>query len=145
MHLLQQKTNITEHCRNIQFDRQCRTGWLPCRVKLPYRKVWLTLTARVPRSNAANIGCRKTWKQSEFCTLQCTSPAEGQTSCKVWLTSIDRCQCNNEANTRNTLKFAGVPQAGKPISAASWPKLPYCKKMWRCGCLKFFSDCRYMP
>jgi len=32
--------------------------------------VWLTPTARVPCSNAANIGERKTWTQSEFCTWQ---------------------------------------------------------------------------
>jgi len=30
--------------------------------------------------------------------------------------------CSNAAKTRNQLKFAGVPQTGKPISAASWPK-----------------------
>jgi len=34
------------------------------------RKVCLTPTAPVPRSNAANIGERKTWTQSEFCTGQ---------------------------------------------------------------------------
>ena len=49
---------------------QCRTGWLPCRVKIPHRKAWLTPTARVPCSNAANIGQRKTWTQSEYCTWQ---------------------------------------------------------------------------
>ena len=32
------------------------------------QKVWLTAAARVPCSNAANIGERKTWTQSEFCT-----------------------------------------------------------------------------
>jgi len=34
------------------------------------RTVWLTPTARVPCSNAANIEQRKTWTQSEFCTWQ---------------------------------------------------------------------------
>jgi len=33
-------------------------------------KLWLTPTARVPCSNAANIGERKTLTQSEFCTWQ---------------------------------------------------------------------------
>jgi len=33
-------------------------------------KVWLTPTARMPCSNAVNIGERKTWTQSEFCTWQ---------------------------------------------------------------------------
>jgi len=53
--------------------------------------------AGVPCSNAANIGERKTWTQSEFCTWQNsvtgqqppkvyiwrTSPGDGQPSCKV--------------------------------------------------------------
>jgi len=30
------------------------------------RKLWLTITVQVPCSNAANIGERKTWTQSEF-------------------------------------------------------------------------------
>jgi len=54
-------------------------------------KVWLTPTNRVPCSIAANIGERKTWTQSEFCTwqnsvtekeppkmyIQCTSAGDG--------------------------------------------------------------------
>ena len=36
----------------------------------PRRKVWLTPAAGVPCSNAANIGERKTWTQSGFCTWQ---------------------------------------------------------------------------
>ena len=99
---------------------------------VPRRKVWLTPTVRVPCSNAANIGKRKTWTQSEFCTWQnprrarapgnVYSPGDGQTSCKVWLTSVERRRCSNEANTRNPLKYAGVPQTGKPISVANAPK-----------------------
>ena len=48
--------------------------------------------------------------QSEFCTwqnsltgqelpkmyMQCTSPGDGQTSCKAWLTSDERRRCSNE-------------------------------------------------
>jgi len=37
---------------------------------VPRHKVWLTTAARVPCSNAANIGERKSWMQSEFCTGQ---------------------------------------------------------------------------
>jgi len=88
---------------------------------IPRRKVWLTPTARVPCSKAENIGDRKTWTQSEFCTWQnsvrgqkaqemyikYTSREDGQTSCKVWLTSIERRRCSNDAKTRNPLKFAG--------------------------------------
>jgi len=36
-----------------------------------------------------------------------------------WLTT--RVPCSNAAKTRNPLKFAAVPQTGKPISAASGP------------------------
>ena len=72
-------------------------------------KVWLTPAAGVPCINAANIGEHKTWTQSEFCTWQnsirrqkplkmymCASPGDGQTSCKVLLTSVERCRCSNE-------------------------------------------------
>jgi len=40
------------------------------------RKVWLTPVAGVPCNNADNLGERKTWTQSEICTLQI--PLEGQ-------------------------------------------------------------------
>jgi len=90
----------------------------------------------VPCNNAVNIGKRKTWTQSEFCTWQssitgqeppkmniwCTSPGDGQRSCKVWLASVERHGCSNAAKTRSPLKFAGVPQTTEPISAASRPK-----------------------
>ena len=98
---------------------------------LPCRKVWLTPTVRVPCSNAANIE-RKTWTQSELCTWQncvreqqpqkCTSPEDGQTLCKVWLTSVERRRCSNEVKTRNSLKFAGVPLTNESVSATSGPK-----------------------
>ena len=42
--------------------------------------------------------------------------------------------CSNAAKTRNQLKFAGVPQTGQPISAASRPSSPYCEDMWRTYC-----------
>jgi len=41
---------------------------------------------------------------------------------------------NNEARTRNPLKFAGVPQTRQPISAVSQPSLPYCEDLWRRHC-----------
>ena len=43
-------------------------------------------------------------------------------SCKVWLTTTTGVPCSNAAKTRNPLKFAGVPQTGKLISAISGPK-----------------------
>ena len=51
------------------------------------------------------------------------------------------------AKTRNPLKFAGVPQTNKTISAASGPKFTI---LWEhveeiLLLNKFFSDCRYVP
>jgi len=46
----------------------CKRSVIPFLV--PRHKVWLTPAARVSCSNAANIGERKTWTQSEFCILQ---------------------------------------------------------------------------
>jgi len=38
------------------------------------------------------------------------NPEDGRTSCKVWLTFIQRRRCSNKAKAQNPLKFAGVPQ-----------------------------------
>ena len=111
-------------------------------------KVWLTPGAGVPCSNAANIGERKTWTQSEFCKwrnsvkgpeplkmyIWCSSPGDGQTSCKVWLASGERHRYSNKVKTRIPLKFAGVPQTPEPISAASVPKFAILWDMWRRYC-----------
>ena len=40
----------------------------------------------------------------------------------VWLTPTSRVACSNAAKTRNSLKFAGVPQTNETISAACGPK-----------------------
>ena len=102
---------------------------------VPCCKVWLKPIARVPYSNVANTGERKTWTQSEFCTrqnsvrgqeppkmhIQSTSPEDGQTSCKVWLTSVEQCRCR-KVKTQKPVKFAGVPQTRQPISVVSGPK-----------------------
>ena len=110
---------------------QCPTWWPPCwilvaqtRIKssvIPFlvlrRKVWLTPTARVPCSNAANIE-GKTWTQGTWQSVRgqkpptmyisCTSPEDCQTSCKVWLTSVERRRCSNEDRARNRLKFSAM-------------------------------------
>jgi len=118
--------------------------------------VWLAATARVPCSNAANRRAQDLETQSEFCTwqnsateqqppkmyLQSTSPVKGQTLCKIWLASVERRRCSNEAKTRKPLKFAGVPQTNETILAASRPSGDF----WgRHCCLTSFSDCRYVP
>jgi len=79
-------------------------------------------TTRVPCSNASNIGERK------------TSTRDGQTSCKVWLISVERRLCSNKANTRNLLKFAGCPKPAirsQPLTGRSSPR---CEDMWRRYC-----------
>jgi len=67
--------------------------------------------------------------------------------CAVWLASSERHHCSNKGKTRNPLKFAGVPQTSKPISAVSGPKFAI---LWRhveeiLLFNKVFSNCRYMP
>ena len=66
---------------------------------------------------------------------------------KVSLTPTTGVPCSNAAKTRNPLKFAGVPQTGKPISAADGPKFTilsgHVEKVLLFN--KFFSDCQYMP
>jgi len=39
-----------------------------------------------------------------------------------WRSLLYCCACSNAAKTRRSLKFGGVPQTGKSISAASRPK-----------------------
>jgi len=89
---------------------------------------------------------------SEFCTGQnsvrgqqppkmyiwCSSPGDGQTSCKVWLASGERRRCSNAAKTRNL----GCPQTTGPMSAAVDRSSPYCGQMWRryCCLTSFFPS-----
>ena len=49
------------------------------------------------------------------------STGDGQTS-SVWLASVKRRRCGNEAKTQNPLKFDGVPLTNETISGASGPK-----------------------
>jgi len=50
---------------------------------VPRHKVWLMPTARVPCSNVANTGERKSWMQTEFCTWQ--NSIRGQQPCKMYI------------------------------------------------------------
>ena len=65
----------------------------------------------------------------------------------VWLTPTIRVPCSNAANTRNPLKFAGVPQTRQQISAVSRPKFAILRGHVEEVLLlnKFFSDCGYVP
>jgi len=77
--------NVMAALRNIggaNEERKFRNS-LPC----PTPKVWLTPTARVQCSNAANIiRERKTWTQSEFCTWQ--NSVRGQEPTKMYVYSL---------------------------------------------------------
>jgi len=55
--------------------------------------------------------------------------------------------CSNAAKMQNPLKFAGVPQTPKQISAVSGPKFTILSGHVEEVLLfnTFFSDCRYMP
>ena len=138
---------------------QCRTGWPPSRVKIPFRKVWLTHTAGVPCSNAANTGERKTWTQSEFCTWQnsfreqelpkmyiyCTNPGDGQTSCKAkfgWPALSAGAVTKPRYETRWNLQ--GCPKLANWSQPLVGRSSPYYEDMWRRYCrLTIFSDYRY--
>ena len=57
----------------------CESSVIQCLVAR--RKFWLTPATRVPCSNAANVGERKTWTQSEFCTWQILLGGKSRRKC----------------------------------------------------------------
>jgi len=99
----------------------CESSVIPFLVL--HRKVWLRPPAGVPCSNAANIGERKTWTKWEKPTKYIV-PAQQtiKDSAKFGWPPVRDVAAVNEAKTRNRLKFAGVPQTGKPISAVTGSK-----------------------
>jgi len=67
------------------------------------------------------------------------SPADCQTSCKVWLISVERPRCSNEAKTRTPLKFAGCPKPANRSRPLVRRSSPYCEGIWgRYCCLTSF-------
>jgi len=99
-------------------------------------KVCLTPTTRVPFSNAANIGERKTWgRKLNFAPgkilfrgkspRKCIYSVPAQETAKhraVLLASVERRRCSNEVKTQHLLKFAGVSRTTETISAANGSK-----------------------
>ena len=73
--------------------------------------------------------------------IYCSSPGDGQTSCRVWLASGERRRCSNETKTRKPLKFAGVPKTLQPMSPLVSRSSPYCEDMWGryCCLISFFT------
>jgi len=137
---------------------------IPC--SLRRRKLSLTPTARVPCSNAANIGERKTWTQSEFCYNFCKFLAKFRYGTRapenVYIVYQSR-------RRPHRAKFGWLPLSDiaavtKPICETRWnllgcPKLAnrsqpfvsrirssYCGDMWRrYWCLTILSSCQYVP
>jgi len=127
--------------------------WPLCRIQVApsaqRRKVWLTSTTRVPCSNASNIQERKTWTQSEFCTLQ--NSGRGQAPPKMYIYIVPA-----QETAKHRAKFGWPPLSDvaavtKPRRETRWsllgcPKLPnlsqplvgkrspYCENLWRRYC-----------
>ena len=117
--------------------------------------VWHTPTTRVPCSNAANIGQRKTWTQSELCTWQNSVTMQEPPKVYIYIVpaqktakhrakfdrppSVERRRCSNEAKTRNALKFAGCPKLANRSQPLLDRSSPYCDDLLRCCCLTSFS------
>jgi len=59
----------------------CESSAIPFLV--PRHKVWLTAAVRVPCNHTANIGERRTWRQSEFCNWQ--NSTRGQEPSEMFL------------------------------------------------------------
>jgi len=90
------------------------------RLVLDARKVWLAATARLPCSNAANRRAQDL-KDAKW-ILHLAKFRYGATAAesvhnslpakhcaKIWLASVERRRCSNEAKTRKPLKLAGMP------------------------------------
>jgi len=126
---------------------QCQCDGCPAEYKwrsLLNAAVWLTPTSRVPCERLGrklNFAPGKIPQPSKIPqnVYIVSSPGDGQRSCKVWLSPVERQRCSNEA-TRNPLKFAGMSQTHEPISTDSGPKLTtLCTGMWgRYCCLTSF-------
>jgi len=74
-------------------------------------KVWLTAAARVPCSNAANMGERKTWTQSDFCSSQNSVRGQGPPKC---IYSVPAQQTAKHCATFGWLPFSDVDAVTKP-------------------------------
>jgi len=71
--------------------------------------------------------------------IQCTSPGDSQTSCKVWLASGQRRRCSNEGKTRNRGNLLGCPKLLNRFQRLVGLGSPYCEDTWiRYCCLTSF-------
>ena len=133
---------------------------------VPRRKAWLTPTARVLCSNAANTGKRKTWTQSEFCTwpnsVRGQQPQKCMCSVQAHETAKHHAKCGwpplsniaavtkSRRETRwNVLECAKLANRSQPLVGRS---SPYCENMWgRYCCSTIYQivdicfSCKGMP
>jgi len=125
------------------------------------RKLSLTPTARVPCSNAANTGERKTWMQSKFCMWQNSVRGKSPGKCIYtvpvqetvkhrakfgWpalsdVVAVTKPRCETRWNLLGCPKLANRPQ---PLVGQS---SPYYGDMWDTYCCltSFFPSCQYVP
>jgi len=104
--------------------------------------------AGVPCSNAANIGERKTWTQSEFCTWRNSTGGKSSQKCIYSVTAQDTAKhlakfgwppvndvaavTEQRRETRwNLLGCSKLPNRSQPLVGRS---SPYCEDMWRSYC-----------
>jgi len=103
---------------------------------LQRRRVWLTHTARVLCSHAANIE-HKTLTQSEFCSWQNSvrrqEPPKRRrpTSCKVWLSDVGAVTKQRRETRSNML---GCPKLGNRSHQLVGQSSPYGEDLWRRYC-----------
>jgi len=136
----------------------CESSVIPFLV--PCRNVWLMAAARVPCSNAANVGECKTSTQSELCSWQNSVMSKSPQKC-IYSIPV-------QETAKHHAKFGWPPVSDvaavtKPRHETRWdllgcPKLanssqplvgqssPYCKVIGRRYChLILFSYCWYVP
>jgi len=122
----------------IPFLVQCHklsltsTAWVPCRNAEIYRRMQELDAKKV------NLACGKIplWGKSPGRCIYSVPVHDMAKHRAVWLTSVERHCCSNEAKTRNPLKLAGVPQTRQQISAVSGLKFT----ISRVPCTKVLSQ-----
>jgi len=109
------------------------------------RKVWLAPTARVPCSNAVNIGeCKTSKTQSDLAPGKIPLRGNNRRKCINSLPAQETAKhrakfgwfplSDVEAKTRNPLKFVGCPKPASRSQPLVGRSSPYCGDMWRRYC-----------
>ena len=134
----------------------CKSSVIPFCV--PRCKVWLTPADGVLCSNAANIGERNTWTQTEFYTWQNSVRTQDPRKCTYSVTApetpnivqygwppVSDIAAVMKARRETRWNLLGCPKLRNQSQLLVRQSLPHCAHMWRryC-CLTTFSDCQYM-